>query len=230
MKSLIELQSIDLLIDAAFKEISSLKFQIQDNSRLDLFRDKIDKINKVVYLLNEQINKHNIHIESNNNKVLNLETRLYGGDIKNNKESEATLAEIDSFKFQTKDLEDKSLEYIIKLEPIEKELVALTLSYEDEQKQTNNTRLTLHRDLEELKKKYIVLQNDKKNVVELVDKFYLEKYFLIRKRKSNAVGTTDKGICTVCSVKLPTGELNSLKGSDDIFYCKTCGAILFFVS
>ena len=57
-----------------------------------------------------------------------------------------------------------------------------------------------------------------------------EKYLIIRKRKPNAVGLTDKGICSACNVKLPTGELNSLKQSTSISYCKTCGAIIFYIS
>ncbi len=98
MKSLIELQSVDLLMDSCLKEISFIENEINDNSRLESIQTKINQLKKNIDILNKALNQLNISIETNNNKVLALESRLYGGEITNKKQSEATVIEIDSLK------------------------------------------------------------------------------------------------------------------------------------
>lgn len=230
MKSLIELQSVDLLMDSCLKEISFIENEINDNSRLVAIQTKINQLQKNIDILNKALNQLNISIETNNNKILSLETRLYGGEITNNKQSEATVIEIDLLKSQTTEYEEKSLQCIIKLEPYENELKNTSLIFESAKTKKIDSKKQLQIKLENLYTQRTNLQEEKSYLLNIVDKSYLEKYLIIRKRKPNAVGLTDKGICSACNVKLPTGELNSLKQSTSISYCKTCGAIIFYIS
>ncbi len=180
--------------------------------------------------MNKALNQLNISIETNNSKILSLETRLYGGEITNNKQSEATAIEIDLLKSQTTEYEEKSLQCIIKLEPYENELKNTSLIFESAKTEKNDSKKHLQIKLENLYSKRNTLQQEQSYLLKTVDKAYLEKYLIIRKRKPNAVGLTEKGICSACNVKLPTGELNLLKQSSTITYCKTCGAIIFYIS
>lgn len=230
MKSLIELQSVDLLMDSCLKEISFIENEINDNSRLVAIQTKINQLQKNIDILNKALNQLNISIETNNNKILSLETRLYGGEITNNKQSEATAIEIDLLKSQTTEYEEKSLQCIIKLEPYENELKNTSLIFESAKTEKNDSKKHLQIKLENLYSKRNTLQQEQSYLLKTVDKAYLEKYLVIRKRKPNAVGLTEKGICSACNVKLPTGELNLLKQSSTITYCKTCGAIIFYIS
>lgn len=230
MKSLIELQSVDLLMDSCLKEISFIENEINDNSRLVAIQTKINQLQKNIDILNKALNQLNISIETNNNKILSLETRLYGGEITNNKQSEATAIEIDLLKSQTTEYEEKSLQCIIKLEPYENELKNTSLIFESAKTEKNDSKKHLQIKLENLYSKRNTLQQEQSYLLKTVDKAYLEKYLIIRKRKPNAVGLTEKGICSACNVKLPTGELNLLKQSSTITYCKTCGAIIFYIS
>ena len=230
MKSLIELQSVDLLMDSCLKEISFIENEINDNSRLVAIQTKINQLQKNIDILNKALNQLNISIETNNNKILSLETRLYGGEITNNKQSEATAIEIDLLKSQTTEYEEKSLQCIIKLEPYENELKNTSLIFESAKTEKNDSKKHLQIKLENLYSKRNTLQQEQSYLLKTVDKAYLEKYLIIRKRKPNAVGLTEKGICSACNVKLPTGELNLLKQSSTISYCKTCGAIIFYIS
>lgn len=230
MKSLIELQSVDLLMDSCLKEISFIENEINDNSRLVAIQTKINQLQKNIDILNKALNQLNISIETNNSKILSLETRLYGGEITNNKQSEATAIEIDLLKSQTTEYEEKSLQCIIKLEPYENELKNTSLIFESAKTEKNDSKKHLQIKLENLYSKRNTLQQEQSYLLKTVDKAYLEKYLVIRKRKPNAVGLTEKGICSACNVKLPTGELNLLKQSSTISYCKTCGAIIFYIS
>tara|TARA_B100001540_G_scaffold236234_1_gene210598 strand:+ start:121 stop:813 length:693 start_codon:yes stop_codon:yes gene_type:complete len=230
MKSLIELQSVDLLMDSCLKEISFIENEINDNSRLVAIQTKINQLQKNIDILNKALNQLNISIETNNSKILSLETRLYGGEITNNKQSEATAIEIDLLKSQTTEYEEKSLQCIIKLEPYENELKNTSLIFESAKTEKNDSKKHLQIKLENLYSKRNTLQQEQSYLLKTVDKAYLEKYLIIRKRKPNAVGLTEKGICSACNVKLPTGELNLLKQSSTITYCKTCGAIIFYIS
>ena len=75
MKSLIELQSVDLLMDSCLKEISFIENEINDNSRLVAIQTKINQLQKNIDILNKALNQLNISIETNNSKILSLETR-----------------------------------------------------------------------------------------------------------------------------------------------------------
>ena len=74
MKSLIELQSVDLLMDSCLKEISFIENEINDNSRLVAIQTKINQLQKNIDILNKALNQLNISIETNNSKILSLET------------------------------------------------------------------------------------------------------------------------------------------------------------
>ena len=194
------------------------------------YKQKSINFKKNIDILNKALNQLNISIETNNSKILSLETRLYGGEITNNKQSEATAIEIDLLKSQTTEYEEKSLQCIIKLEPYENELKNTSLIFESAKTEKNDSKKHLQIKLENLYSKRNTLQQEQSYLLKTVDKAYLEKYLVIRKRKPNAVGLTEKGICSACNVKLPTGELNLLKQSSTITYCKTCGAIIFYIS
>ena len=217
-------------MDSCLKEISFIENEINDNSRLVAIQTKINQLQKNIDILNKALNQLNISIETNNSKILSLETRLYGGEITNNKQSEATAIEIDLLKSQTTEYEEKSLQCIIKLEPYENELKNTSLIFESAKTEKNDSKKHLQIKLENLYSKRNTLQQEQSYLLKTVDKAYLEKYLIIRKRKPNAVGLTEKGICSACNVKLPTGELNLLKQSSTISYCKTCGAIIFYIS
>ncbi len=122
------------------------------------------------------------------------------------------------------------MQCIIKLEPYENELKNTSVIYETTKTQQNDSKTHLQNKLENLYTKRTNLQEEKSYLLKNVDKDYLEKYLTIRKRKPNAVGLTEKGFCSACNVKLPTGELNLLKESSSISYCKTCGSIIFYIS
>ena len=62
MKSLIELQSVDLLMDSCLKEISFIENEINDNSRLVAIQTKINQLQKNIDILNKALNKLNISI------------------------------------------------------------------------------------------------------------------------------------------------------------------------
>ena len=78
MKSLIELQSVDLLMDSCLKEISFIENEINDNSRLVAIQTKINQLQKNIDILNKALNQLNISIETNNSKILSLLTNLKG--------------------------------------------------------------------------------------------------------------------------------------------------------
>ena len=65
MKSLIELQSVDLLMDSCLKEISFIENEINDNSRLESIQTKINQLKKNIDILNKALNQLNISIETN---------------------------------------------------------------------------------------------------------------------------------------------------------------------
>ena len=170
MKSLIELQSVDSLIDSCLKEISLIENEINDNSRLVAIQTKINQLEKNIDILNKALNQLNISIEPNNSKILSLETRLYGGEITNNKQSEATVIEIDLLKSQTTEYEEKSLQCIIKLEPYENELKNTSLIFESAKTEKNNSKKQLQIKLENLYTQRTNLQEEKSYLLNIVDK------------------------------------------------------------
>ena len=155
--------------------------------------------------------------------------RQRSSEIKNNKEYQAHLKEIEKAEKDLKSAEDNLLDAIESIEKSSK-LIA------GEQDRVNEERSKLDAAKKELEKKIAVdkqelkkLKEERKKFIGKLDPEIYNQYIGIMKGKRGlAVVEAKNEICTGCNLHIPPQMFVELKQNNEITHCPQCRRILYY--
>ena len=211
------------------------------STKKKILPENIDKLDKEFSSFKEGIDKNKIkyddlksrHTESENKiKKLNegmVKTKERMLEVKNNKEYQAMLKEIDVSESSRGNIETEIisiLEALDKLSGLVKEdeetLKNSKNKYEQEKKIIEDDLNTIDADVLDWEKKRIDLQ---KNVTDDL----LARYEKIKKRnKGVGVISVWKAVCNGCHMNIPPQLYNELQKSNELLSCPNCNRIIYF--
>ena len=223
---LFELQDLDIKKKSLINSIGNIDKKLADslgikelNLNLELVIKKLNEQKKA------QIKIHQSR-ELNENEINNLNTRLYSGQIRNNKEAEAIKFELESKNEiiqQISSTSDKVNENIEKIDQIKENLELKILSSEEKWIDIKNKLLfdqkKYKQDLEKIKIERVKLSKKiNKQILDLYERFFaLNGNFGIVK--------IDNDLSPCCKIKLPNAFVEKVKISLDPIICN-CGKSL----
>ena len=223
---LFELQDLDIKKKSLINGISNIDKKLADslgikelNLNLELVIKKLNEQKKAQIKINQSR-------ELNENEINNLNTRLYSGQIRNNKEAEAIKFELESKNEiiqQISSTSDKVNENIEKIDQIKENLELKILSSEEKWIDIKNKLLfdqkKYKQDLEKIKIERVKLSKKiNKQILDLYERFFaLNGNFGIVK--------IDNDLSPCCKIKLPNAFVEKVKISLDPIICN-CGKSL----
>jgi len=223
---LFELQDLDIKKKSLINGIGNIDKKLADslgikklNLNLELVIKKLNEQKKAQIKINQsrELNEHEIN---------NLNTRLYSGQIRNNKEAEAIKFELESKNEiiqQISSTSDKVNENIEKIDQIKENLELKILSSEEKWIDIKNKLLfdqkKYKQDLEKIKIERVKLSKKiNKQILDLYERFFaLNGNFGIVK--------IDNDLSPCCKIKLPNAFVEKVKISLDPIICN-CGKSL----
>lgn len=161
-------------------------------------------------------------------KIEQAESSLYGGQVRNPKELQDLQDEIASLKRHLITLENRELDALAASEAAEAE-------YQIAQAELNKARASAasqHADLtverETLQKDSERLIHEHKAAIGAVPQPVLQIYEQLRERKHGlAVVAIQDSACAACGSALTPAQQQSARSASQLFYCPTCGRILY---
>tara|TARA_B110000014_G_scaffold263904_1_gene262343 strand:+ start:615 stop:1316 length:702 start_codon:yes stop_codon:yes gene_type:complete len=223
---LFELQDLDIKKKSLINGIGNIDKKLADslgikklNLNLELIIKKLNEQKKAQIKINQSR-------ELNENEINNLNTRLYSGQIRNNKEAEAIKFELESKNEiiqQISSTSDKVNENIEKIDQIKENLELKILSSEEKWIDIKNKLLfdqkKYKQDLEKIKIERVKLSKKiNKQILDLYERFFaLNGNFGIVK--------IDNDLSPCCKIKLPNAFVEKVKISLDPIICN-CGKSL----
>lgn len=223
---LFELQDLDIKKKSLINGIGNIDKKLADslgikelNLNLELVIKKLNEQKKAQIKINQSR-------ELNENEINNLNTRLYSGQIRNNKEAEAIKFELESKNKiieQISTTSDKVNENIEKIDQIKENLELKILSSEEKWIDIKNKLLfdqkKYKQDLEKIKIERVKLSKKiNKQILDLYERFFaLNGNFGIVK--------IDNDLSPCCKIKLPNAFVEKVKISLDPIICN-CGKSL----
>ena len=223
---LFELQDLDIKKKSLINGIGNIDKKLADslgikklNLNLELVIKKLNEQKKAQIKINQSR-------ELNENEINNLNTRLYSGQIRNNKEAEAIKFELESKNEiiqQISSTTDKVNENIEKIDQIKENLELKILSSEEKWIDIKNKLLfdqkKYKQDLEKIKIERVKLSKKiNKQILDLYERFFaLNGNFGIVK--------IDNDLSPCCKIKLPNAFVEKVKISLDPIICN-CGKSL----
>ena len=223
---LFELQDLDIKKKSLINSIGNIDKKLADslgikelNLNLELVIKKLNEQKKAQIKINQSR-------ELNENEINNLNTRLYSGQIRNNKEAEAIKFELESKNEiiqQISSTSDKVNENIEKIDQIKENLELKILSSEEKWIDIKNKLLLdqkKHKQhLEKINIERVKLSKKiNKQILDLYERFFaLNGNFGIVK--------IDNDLSPCCKIKLPNAFVEKVKISLDPIICN-CGKSL----
>ncbi|MGP8153419.1 MAG: zinc ribbon domain-containing protein [Smithella sp.] len=225
---LIKLQDCDsqLVKLSAKKKILPGNIEKLDKE-FNLFKEGIEK-NKIKY---DELKSHHTEKESKIKKVNEgiVKTKERMLEVKNNKEYQAMLKEIETAESSRGEIETQIISLLEELDKLsvlvkkdEENLKQGRNKYEQEKKAIEDDLNAVDADVANWEQKRIDLQ---KNVPDDL----LVRYERIKKR-NKGVGVTSvwKSVCNGCHMNIPPQLYNELQRSDDLLSCPNCNRIMYY--
>jgi len=225
---LIKLQENDLGLVrlSAKKKILPENLQKLDRE-FDVYKDTVGK-SKVKYdELKARHSENEGKIKKLNEGINKTKERML--DVKNNKEYQAMLREIEIAEHSRSELETEIITLLDELDRIsvlvkedEAKLKRFQSEYEREKKAIENELESIDADILKLEKERMEIQNR-------IPSELLAKYEKIRKR-GNGIGVTSvwKSVCNGCHMNIPPQLYNELQSTNDLLICPNCNRIIYF--
>lgn len=203
--------------------------------------EQIEKLNKEFSLFEEEIKKNKLkydelksrHVENENKiKKINesiVKTKERMLEVKNNKEYQAMLKEIETAESSRGDVETAIISILDELD----KLAVLVKKDEEIMKQRKNNyeqeKKALENDLNAVDSDMVILEQKRTELQQNVSTDLMARYERIKKR-NKGIGVTSvwKAVCNGCHMNIPPQLYNEVQRSEELFSCPNCNRIIYF--
>jgi predicted nucleic acid-binding Zn-ribbon protein len=227
LKTVIDLQHVDLKIAELTAQIDSLPVQIKTlEDRLKDYLQAHEE--RKLRLAANQKERRDLEgeIQLIQTKISKHKGQLY--EVKTNEQYKAMVKEIEGEEANIRKIEDKILEKMVEAEDSQKLVNQAAASLEGEKGRVAAETRQMNTLREADVKERDAFLARRKELTAALDPHLLETYERVRKgRKGIAVAEVRDGFCTACNVRLRPQMYNEIRTNDTIQICESCSRILF---
>ncbi|MDI6743539.1 MAG: C4-type zinc ribbon domain-containing protein [Smithella sp.] len=197
------------------------------NQEFNAFREGIEKNTTKYDELKARHTENENKIKKINESIVKTKERML--EVKNNKEYQAMLKEIETAELSRGAVETEIISLLDELDKlavsVKKDgeiLKERQANYEQEKKNIEDDLNAVDTDSAQWEQKKIELQKD-------IPEEMLTQYEKIKKR-NKGVGVTSvwKSVCSGCHMNIPPQMYNELQRSEELFSCPNCNRIIYF--
>ena len=166
-------------------------------------------------------------VQLTTSRVKEFEGKL--NQIKTNKEYQAALKEVAQLRKEIKDKEDVVLQAMTELEALKKDVDTLSTESQAQEIEIGKQRQEIILQERDLAQKLETLQQERAQLLPLIDAPLLSQYERIRRHRPQAVAMVEQGACQGCYVRIPPQMLNEIRKGLVVHPCPSCSRLLFMV-
>jgi predicted nucleic acid-binding Zn-ribbon protein len=225
--TLLQLQSIDLEIDAIQARLKAIEAALGDDPAVRAAQKAALDAHAQLQTARTAVQALEYESQSLSEKMGEVTGRMYGGAVTNPKELQDLQKETESLKRRREALEERQFEALVDVEA--REAAHANLQRQAEAAETAAAQA--HGDLLEERKALLAsrerLMPGREAVWALVPAADRELYERLRQAKrGRAVSTLEDGACTACGVAPSSSRIQSARQGNELILCGNCGRIL----
>lgn len=226
--SLYRLQVLDSRIDKISNRLDQIEHILNDDRHVRQATMQWEKAQNLTKKIRTQLNQIEDKVAAQRLKRKTNQATLFSGTVKNPKVLQDLQMEAEALKRYITQLEDDQLETMIAFETAENaEKQALqTLNQVKGTVVENNAALIGEQ--RQLKEDFNRISREREAVLQSISSEALTLYNKLRKAKHGvAVTPISDGGCSICGQALTPAVLQSIRASNKIVFCPSCGRILY---
>ncbi len=160
------------------------------------------------------------------NRMSQLNEKLYGGRVKNPKELFNLERELEDLKVKLNRKEDDLLEIMTEVEVAGDKVQVAAKQVEEVERRWQREQETLAQKQVEVDSQLLALSQRRGELASQISSEVLSIYEQVKQRKGRAVARVEQGRCGGCLVTLPLTEWQRARAGE-LVRCGNCGRILF---
>lgn len=228
LNQLIHLQLCDSEIQEILEKKNRGPLKIEQlEKELNAQKQAFDEDQNQLDLLRKQRKEKEEQAQEMDLPLRKSQSRL--ADIKNNKEYQAALKEIDDRTRQKAKIEDEILVLMEKMDELEGKCSENEKTKKVLQAEFEQAKKEIMQELDFLEKEYKEIKEEKSGFSNSIEKELLNRYAFLRDRKGGkAVSPVIDGICRACNMGIPPQKFNELIKGNTLLFCPNCQRIIYW--
>ena len=223
---LYKLQQLDLELQKNLQELSEVNQRLSDNKSLVAAESKLSSYKEQLDSVNSKQKSSEWELEDLQEKIRQIDGKLYSGTTKDPKELVNLEKEVKSLKSQIKSKEDALLGLMSQIEEIEVNLKTTAEEREQLRQEWEQKQETFGQRKSEIQTILTKLKEDRVTLAQQLDSEALNTYERIRLSRGQAVAKVERGKCQGCHIAVPTSQWQKVKAGD-LIQCNSCSRILY---
>jgi predicted nucleic acid-binding Zn-ribbon protein len=222
------LQELDSALDQATARLEEIERLLEETEELILARQVKEESDLAVDELRSRQKDIDWQVEEVRTKVASVDTKLYGGSVRNPKELSDLDADLRSLKALLAHREDGLLGLMVDIDEAEVKRSAATDAYTRIEAAWSAACKALLEERSSVEPDADSLRQRRLERTDALDRSSLSLYTLLRERKSGlAVAGVEQGMCQGCRITLPAAVVQRAKAGVGPVQCVSCERILF---
>ena len=225
---LFRLQQIDRQMDRVLLKIENIRKILEDDAGLRAAMERLQATQLKHDEARQVLNSAETDAASQNVKIAQAESSLYGGQVHNPKELQDLQNDVASLKRYLNTLEDRELETMVVVEDTENDLEAAKSALEQLKSRLTEEHKSLIASRDDLTRELQVLEVERGAASNAIAADHRGKYEQLRKVKNGlAVAEVLDGSCSACGSTLTPSVQQSARSLALLVHCPTCNRILY---
>ena len=223
---LYRLQQLDLELQKKQQELADLENQLSDNKALVAAESTLASQTAQLQDARKQQKSSEWELEDLQEKIRQIDGKLYGGKTKDPKELVNLEKEVKGLKSQIRTKEDVLLGAMSQVEEIEARARTATAELERLKKEWEQTQEIATPRKHETEVAIAELKGERNRLAGQINSDALSIYERIRPTTGQAVVKVEKGRCLGCHISVPTSQWQKARAGD-LIQCNNCSKILY---
>jgi uncharacterized protein len=221
------LQETDLALDRARARLTEVEAQLGETGELIAAREAANERQEVVNVLRSRLTDAEWSVDEVRGKANEVESKLYGGTVRNPKELSDLNDDLSSLKTQVARREDTLLTVLVEIEEEEASLAAANTALVEAESVWRQNEAELLNEKSNLEREIVSQESIRQERLPAVDASSLRLYQLLRERhRGQAVAGVERGMCRGCRITLPMSVLQKARSGVGLVQCVSCERIL----
>lgn len=227
VQSLYELQEMEGDLQKSKADLAEVVSRLDHNEGVVRSRDRAARAKAAFTKLQLQQGELDVDVQETTGRLKELEQRLYSGNTAASKDLLALQHEIKFTKEKQSELEGKLLEKMEQVEAGQKAVATIDAELAAAESAYENEIPTLQEKQQELEQHANDVAAAYQTAEAAVDASDLKTYRLLQKSKGMAIAKVERGMCSGCTIAVPSHELQKLRTTTTPMRCSSCGRFLF---
>ena len=228
VQQLYDLLAIDVEIERLGKSIASIDAILADNHLLLEVQRALEETQATLREQETERKDQELIVESFHEKGEQLESKLYGGTVRNPRELRDMQVELNLLREQQQQKEESLLVALEVTDETEQRLDSLKSDLQEIQTVRQKEQKQLLEEKTHLQEDSAVLEEKRQDLTSLVDAVHLKLYDSLRStRQGRAVAKVERGMCQGCRISLPTKVVQLARTEQKPVQCPSCSRILY---